>query len=71
LIVGSDGSVYRYGNAVLHGSLKGRSVGATIGVAMDPVTGGYWMAVAGGTVYSFDAPAYGSGRYAIVGIVTG
>jgi hypothetical protein len=71
VIAGSNGSAFAFGNAVNHGTLAGRNVGSTIGVAMDPATGGYWLAVAGGGVYNFDAPWYGSAHSSIVGIVTG
>lgn len=31
-----------------------------VGMAADPATGGYWEVAAGGGVFSFDAPCYGS-----------
>jgi hypothetical protein len=38
---------------------------------MDPATGGYWLAVTGGGVSAFDAPACGSLRTGVVAITTG
>lgn len=70
VIAGSDGSAYTFGNAVNHGSLKGKTSSA-IGVAMDPVTGGYWLAEAGGEVFAFDAPSYGGAHSPIVRIAPG
>jgi hypothetical protein len=68
IIVGANGSTWAFGNAVNHGSLKGHTV---VGAALDPVTGGYWLATSTGSVYSFDAPGYGSAGSAVVAIATG
>jgi hypothetical protein len=67
-IVGRNGAVYPFGNAVYHGSLGGTD---SVGAAIDPATDGYWLATADGSVTGFDAPNYGSAHSAIVGIVAG
>ena len=43
-----------------------------VGVAVNPATGGYWLATSAGNVYSFNAPFYGSeaGR-SLPGPITG
>jgi hypothetical protein len=66
--VGANGATYRFGDAVSHGSLSGKTV---VGGAMDPATGGYWLATSTGGVYGFDAPGYGSSGSAVVAIATG
>jgi hypothetical protein len=53
-LVGADGSVYSFGDAVSYGSLAGKSLRSPIvGMALDPATGGYWLAAADGAVSSF------------------
>ena len=62
--------MYTFGNAVNHGSLSGKTSPA-VGVASDPVSGGYWLAEAGSDVCAFHAPSYGSAHSPIVGVATG
>jgi hypothetical protein len=50
---------------------RSRANQPVVGAAMDPATGGYWLAVMGGGVSAFDAPACGSLRTGVVAITTG
>ncbi len=60
-MLAADGSVYAFGDATYHGSRGGRwTDGAVVGMAVDPVTGGYWLVTSKGAVYGEDAPNYGS-----------
>lgn len=59
-----NGAVYAYG-AQFHGSLAGRLAYRTtapvvaVAIAVDPTTGGYWIATSIGSVANFDAPNRG------------
>jgi hypothetical protein len=60
-VVGADGSVYAFGDAKYRGSRGGqRTDGAVVGIAVDPLTGGYWVVTSRGAVYAEDAPSWGS-----------
>jgi hypothetical protein len=62
LILTSDGGVYNFGKASLHGSDAGKlevRVRA-VGIAADPAGGGYWLLKSNGGVDAFDAAALGS-----------
>ncbi len=60
-LVGSNGSVYNYGDANNYGSMMGKPLNQPIvGISADPITGGYWLVAADGGVFSFNAPFYGS-----------
>jgi len=64
-VLRANGAVYAYG-VKGHGSLAGRLFYRTtapvvaVGLAIDPTTGGYWIATSTGAVANFDAPADGS-----------
>jgi hypothetical protein len=54
--VASDGGVFCFGGAAFEGSAGGQTLPASVsGVAPDQATGGYWLAGAGGVIYSFGA----------------
>jgi hypothetical protein len=61
-LVGSDGRVYVLsGNGVFQGDMSSIRLNAPIiGMAVDPLTGGYWLLGKDGGVFSFNAPFYGS-----------
>jgi hypothetical protein len=60
-ILAADGSVYAFGDAKYHGSRGGKGIdGAAVAIAVDAVTGGYWIVTSQGAVYGEDAPDYGS-----------
>jgi hypothetical protein len=61
-VVHADGVVARFGDAAAQPSPAGLPSGTTnvVGIAVDPVTGGYWVADASGAVYPANAPALGS-----------
>ncbi len=60
-VVAADGSVYAFGGAKYHGSRGGlRTDGAVIGIAVDPLDGGYWLATSKGAVYAEGAVNWGS-----------
>lgn len=60
-LVGSDGGVFAYGNAVFQGSMGGKHLyKAIVGMAEDPATGGYWLVAADGGIFGFNAPYLGS-----------
>ena len=62
LFVASDGGVFTYGDARFSGSTGGMTLAAPIvGIALDPLTLGYWLAGADGGVFAFDAPFDGAG----------
>jgi hypothetical protein len=59
----THGNVYKFGNAVNHGSLASRAppVDDIVGIAASPGGGGYWVASSNGKVYSFgNAKPHGS-----------
>jgi hypothetical protein len=61
-LVSSAGAVDAFGGAAYHGganTLSHRNA-PIVGIAVDPATGGYWLAGADGGVYAFDAPFEGS-----------
>jgi peptidoglycan/xylan/chitin deacetylase (PgdA/CDA1 family) len=64
LVLTSDGSVTAFGGARWYGSGAGRLGGAgqprAVGLAADPVTGGYWILTSVGGVWPYHAPWYGS-----------
>jgi hypothetical protein len=61
-LVGSDGAVYSFGDALFYGSLSGDHLNAPIvGMAATLDGGGYWLVASDGGIFSFgDAPFYGS-----------
>ena len=61
-IVGSDGSVYRYGSAGDLGSLRGTTLARPVtGMAPTPSGNGYWLVASDGGIFSFgDAAFHGS-----------
>ncbi len=59
----AHGDIYKFGNAVNHGSLAGKAspVDDIVGIAPSPGGAGYWMASSNGKVYSFGkAKSHGS-----------
>jgi hypothetical protein len=55
------GDVAVFGAAACYGNLTGVHLAAPIvGIAADPMTGGYWLVAADGGVFSFNAPFMGS-----------
>jgi hypothetical protein len=60
-LVGADGGVYAFGDAVYYGSMGGQPLDQPIvGMAVDRATGGYWLVGRDGGVFAFHAPFYGS-----------
>jgi hypothetical protein len=61
-LVGADGRVYVLtGDGVFQGDASGLHLNAPIiGMAIDPLTNGYWLLGKDGGVFSFHAPFYGS-----------
>jgi uncharacterized membrane protein YgdD (TMEM256/DUF423 family) len=61
VMVGSDGGVFPIGEAGFFGSLAGKDLAGRIaGVAVAPISGGYWLAGDDGGVFSLNAPYFGS-----------
>jgi len=61
LMVGADGGAFPVGAAGFYGSLSANQLSAGVAaVAVDPATGGYWMAGRDGGVFAFHAPYHGS-----------
>ena len=60
--VGSDGSVYTFGDAVNYGSMAGQALAdPVVGMAATPDGRGYWMVASDGGIFTFgDAAFYGS-----------
>jgi hypothetical protein len=70
--VARDGAILTFGDAVAHSSAKDVGPNWIVGMAPDTATSGYWLVSAGGTVFPFDAPAYGSiAGYGIADLMTG
>jgi hypothetical protein len=73
-LVGSDGSIYPFGDARYYGSEAGQAIGAPIvAMAVSKYTGGYWLVAANGAIYSHHVSYYGapsglSGSSSIVGM---
>ena len=61
-LVGSDGGVFAFGDAVFAGSMGGRPLNEpVVGIAATPTGGGYWLVASDGGVFAFgDAPFEGS-----------
>jgi hypothetical protein len=61
-LVSSTGTVDAFGGAAYHGGANtlAHLNAPIVGMAVDPATGGYWLAGADGGVYAFDAPFEGS-----------
>jgi hypothetical protein len=60
-LVASDGGIFTYGSATFDGSMGGVVLNKpVVGMATDPMTGGYWEAAADGGIFSFNAPFEGS-----------
>lgn len=61
-LVGSDGGVFDYGDAIFYGSFAGHALNAgMVGIAHTGDDLGYWLAAADGGVFSFgDAAFHGS-----------
>ena len=57
----SQGDVAAFGAATCYGAMTGRHLNQPIvGMAVDRMTGGYWLVAKDGGVFSFNAPFYGS-----------
>jgi acyl-CoA thioesterase-1 len=62
-MLGSDGGVFAFGNAMFAGSLPALGVQPNepaVGIVPDPDGDGYWVVAADGGVFAFDAPYRGS-----------
>jgi hypothetical protein len=61
-LVGSNGKVYPFGDATMHGEASSLAhISAPIvGLSVDQNTGGYWEVGSDGGVYAYDAPFDGS-----------
>ncbi len=61
-LASSDGAVRSFGNAVLYGSMSGRSLrDPIVGIISTPDGAGYWLVASDGGVFNFgDARFYGS-----------
>lgn len=61
-LVGADGKVYNLqGDGQLQGDASNLHLNAPmVGMAVDPLTGGYWLLGQDGGVFSYNAPFYGS-----------
>ena len=72
-VLAADGSVYAFGDARYHGSRGGRRTdGGVVAMAVDPVTGGYWLVTSKGAVYGEDAPNYGTAsKHALASPIVG
>ena len=59
--VDSAGDVAAFGAAKCYGTMTGTLLNKPIvGMAVDPVTGGYWLVATDGGIFSFNAPFLGS-----------
>ncbi len=59
--VDAKGDVAAFGGAPCYGALTGLALNKPIvGMAYDPVTGGYWLVASDGGVFAANAPFYGS-----------
>ncbi len=57
----SQGDVAAFGAATCYGAMTGHHLNQPIvGMAVDRMTGGYWLVAKDGGVFSFNAPFYGS-----------
>jgi beta-lactamase family protein len=56
--VGSDGSVYSFGDAAYHGGASSLTRAPIVGLSASPEGGGYWLVAGDGSVYSFGAAAF-------------
>ena len=61
-LVGSDGGVFAFGDAVFQGSMGGKKLNKpVVGIAGDPATGSYWIVASDGGIFAFgNAPFEGS-----------
>ncbi|MEO1065456.1 MAG: hypothetical protein AAFZ07_28910, partial [Actinomycetota bacterium] len=60
-LVGSDGGIFSFGNAVFHGSTGSLTLNEpVVGIAPDPDGGGYWLVAADGGIFAFEAEFRGS-----------
>jgi hypothetical protein len=61
-LLGADGGVFSYGNAVFYGSTGGMRLNApVVGMAATPTGLGYWLVASDGGIFSYgDARFYGS-----------
>lgn len=71
-MLGSDGGVFTFGNAVFVGSLPGLGVvlnQPAVGLVPDPDRDGYWIVAADGGVFGFRAPFRGAVPQALPGVL--
>jgi hypothetical protein len=61
LVADANGAVAARGDATFYGSMAGTTLTKpVVGIALDPVSGGYWLVASDGGIFSFHAPFYGS-----------
>ncbi len=59
--VDGAGDVAAFGAAKCYGAMTGTTLSKpVVGMAVDPVTGGYWLVATDGGIFSFNAPFEGS-----------
>jgi hypothetical protein len=59
--VSTTGNIFAWGDALYMGGTGSLHLnGSIVGIAADPVTGGYWLIGSDGGVFSFGAPFFGS-----------
>ena len=60
-LVGSDGGIFSFGDAVFAGSTGSLQLNEpVVGIAPDPDGAGYWLVAADGGIFAFDADFRGS-----------
>ena len=60
-LAGADGTVKVFGDAVFHGGEAGKVHHELVAIAVNAVTGGYWLLTSSGGIFAFNhAGAYGS-----------
>jgi hypothetical protein len=59
-VAGANGLVYSYGDTSFNGPFKAPFGSAATSIALDSVTGGFWLVSARGGIYAFHAHYYGA-----------
>ena len=59
--VDAQGDVAAFGGAPCYGAMTGTALNRpVVGMAIDPLTGGYWLVATDGGIFAFNAPFFGS-----------